>query len=77
LRIKQKNGWQTKVSPPFFYTSYFFEKKLIGGSANSGNGNYRSYGNNVFSENGNSNTSQNNPPQENIQYGNQIDDFLD
>lgn len=59
------------------YGDRFFRDKLIGGSANSGSGNYRSYGNNVFSENGNNNTSQNNPPQENIQYGNQIDDFLD
>ena len=57
------------------YGDRFFRDKLIGGNSNGGTGNYRSYGNNVFSE-GNNN-SQNNPPQENIQYGNQIDDFLE
>lgn len=60
------------------YTDRYFREKLAGGSSN--NNNYRNYNSNgVFGNNGggNNNQSQNNPPQENVQYGDQIDSFLD
>lgn len=58
------------------YGDRFFRDKLMGGNSNSGNNYNRNYGGNVFNG-GNNNSQSNNPPQENVQYGDQIDDFLE